>query len=100
MPTELLKYSTVITWESTFCIHFPRISGMDIATACFQFSQLLHSKCLRQKKCTTGENNLTLILNRRNKSGSGNTELSLGKRIKGHEFAIRYGSTDMAVGAM
>lgn len=100
MSTEPLKYSTVVAGESTFCIHFPRISGMDITTACFQFSQLLHSKYLRQKKCTAGENNLTRILNRRNKSGSINSKLSLRKRIKGHEFATGYGSTKADVGAV
>jgi len=49
------------------------------------------------KKCTAGENNLTLILNRRNKLGSSNSELSLANRKKGHEFAIGYGSIKAVV---
>lgn len=102
MSTQPLKYSTVITGESTFCIHFPGISGMDIAIVFSQFSQLLHSKCSRgkkKKKCTAGENNLTLISNIRKKSGSSNTELNLRQRIKGHELATRSGSTKADVGA-
>lgn len=54
----------------------------------------------QKKKCTAGEKNLTLISNRRNKSGSSNTELSLGKRIKGHDLATWFGSTKADVGAM